>query len=275
MKKLMMFAAAMTIVGGAFASACNPDVTTAACDVPVWDLTMSGKTANDTVKGYKAVSAVKVKGAIIGIMQEAGATTTTTNNPGATNQVITVVTNNSCCLDSFNVYVYQKAAGTAAVLYKIEGNEIAKMTVFGKNFAKLDPSMAEKMAGKSVALESDVMWTLDGAANDIDISLQFVGFGKTTFKWSKETTGSAATACAPGTPSACPVVVPAWPSWTGWFTGTWDVEGCDYYSMICTEQIDDVAGGTWSAKYNKKMSAYDTVETAESALEAKFKATIE
>jgi len=279
MKKLMMFATAMTIVGGAYASSCAPSETVAACDVPVWDLSVSGKTANETVKGYKAVSSFKMKGAIIGQMLEAGAVTVlsvTTNFPGTPTQAVVRVeqTNNACCLDSFNVYVYSKTTG-AATLYKIDTTEIEKLSVFGKNFAKVQPDQATKMAGKSVSLESDVMWTVqDGLADGVTYNLQFVGFGKATFKWSKTVTGVASNACSPGVGAACPVVTPAWPSWSGWVTGTSD--GCDdYYSMICNELVDDVIGGTWTAKLNKKLSQSATVKDAEIALKAKFKATID
>jgi len=277
MKKLMMFATAMTIVGGAYASSCAPNETVAACDVPVWDLSVSGKTANETVKGYKAVSSFKMKGALIGVMQEAGIfTTVTTNFPGTPTQAVIRVstTNLECCLDSFNAYVYGKTDG-AAKLYKIDTTGIEKMSVFGKNFAKVQPDQATKMAGKSVSLESDVMWTVeDGVADGVTYNLQFVGFGKATFKWSKVVSGVASNSCAPGVAASCPEVTPAWPSWSGWVTGTSD--GCDdYYSMICNESVDDVIGGTWSAKLNKKLSSYDTVEAAETALEAKFKATID
>jgi hypothetical protein len=66
-----------------------------------------------------------------------------------------------------------------------------------------------------------------------------------------------------------------WPSWTGWFTGYYGYVPCNLVSPICNFDcllVDAVAGGTWSAKYNKKLSAFDNKSDVEDALLRKFKA---
>lgn len=366
MKKLMMFAAAMTIVGGAYAGECAPGSNASPCDTPVWDFVMKGKTANGIEKGYKAVYAISYKGAIVGntsqkpvegtggtsvqtktIIEVNGAVTTNTAAmvyvPGAaliasgsetngaaalfavttnaeiktvsytTNGVAgvtsapvpavkntwvmyseetvitesidytnavpfvgnelklpeirtklstsvpyrlmlvdeTVITqpdlSDKCCLDTFTVYVYDKVDKDLIVF---EDQEVLKMSVFGKGLVK------ELKPGGSATLESDVMWNLVG---DEEIALQFVGFGKAKYSLSKG--GTSGSVCNPVTEEPC-VKDYDWPSWSGWFTGFFGPETDDSDDLSCAGDCIAVAGGTWSAKLNKKLSAASDVEGA-------------
>jgi len=337
MKKLMMFAAAMTIVGGAYASVCAPGSEASPCDTPVWDFVMKGKTANGIEKGYKAVYAISYKGAIVGNLSEvttsttvpgtklettdlnvvtvpgaaaivaasnevilakseftvqtpaslneptaigqtevnlgvtiesyetvavsnttSGVTTTTVSNLLSTvtkdvwiamvdDSTTTVEPTGECCLDTFTVYVYDKDAKDLLVF---EDQEVLKMSVFGKGMVK------ELKPGQSASLESDVMWNLVG---DEEIALQFVGFGKAKYGLSKG--GTSGSVCNPVTEVPC---VPSydWPSWSGWFTGFFGPETDDSHDLNCAGECVAVAGGTWSAKLNKKLSAASDVEGA-------------
>jgi len=373
MKKLMMFAAAMTIVGGAYAGVRTPGTEPSPCDTPVWDFVMKGKTANGIAKGYKAVYSISYKGAIVGNVRlqrnpvpGTGGTSTstktiteingvlTTNTPaytkgadliasgietnGAagmvavfTNAQVTAVTyttngisgltelpvppvknvwfnysmetaitesidytnavpfaNNAtkqdetrivlsttvpcrmmlvdktitidpdyedgeCCLDTFTVYVYDKDAKDLLVF---EDQEVLKMSVFGKGLVK------ELKPGGRATLESDVMWRLaDGEVMD----LQFVGFGKAGYRVSKG--GTSGTICDPIEIEPCEPSYD-WPSWTGWFTGFFEEETADSHDLNCESERVTVAGGTWSAKLNKKLSA---AADPEAAIYRKFK----
>jgi len=350
MKKLMMFAAAMTIVGGAYAGTCAPGTESSPCDTPVWDFVMKGKTANGIDKGYKAVYAISYKGAIVGNLseiKEGGSTSTSveyvdelkatvTNDvplftdpvavgvgtnwlPTATNALAPVLTytptnlptpkvgagiaeytrtvvtaeqitytnalgqseyatrtltsitetywrtavektvtvpgvgTGKCCLDTFTVYVYDKVDKDLIVF---EDQEVVKMSVFGKGLVK------ELKPGQSSSLESDVMWNLVG---DEDIALQFVGFGKAKYGLSKG--GTSGSVCNPVTEEPCEPSYD-WPSWSGWFTGFFGPETADSHDLNCEFECVTVAGGTWSAKLNKKLSA---AADPEAAIYRKFK----
>ena len=150
-----------------------------------------------------------------------------------------------CCIESFMVILYDKVA---KVNYLVtEEALIAKMTIFGKGF------LADKASpGKSYTVESDVLWTIDaGTAEEDDYRLlQFVGFGKGKLEYSK---GGTSGDCYPVTEIACAPSY-TWPSWSGWFTGWMGVD-TDSVDLACEGQCIAVAGGTWSAKYNAKMSA--------------------
>ncbi len=338
MKKLMMFAAAMTIVGGAYAGVCTPGTESSPCDTPVWDFVMKGKTANGIAKGYKAVYSISYKGAIVGNLIEN--TTDATIIPGmkveTTETIISVTTNTAaytgsnvtdtavnsvpvpaelpspavgqtiitnvtvtettthvvtnglgevsttngletvtvklvvlkgvdnpttvpgtptgyCCLETFTVYLYDKANKD---LWVFEEQEVDKMSVFGKGLEK-----AMKPGGRAT-LESDVMWKLVG---DEEIDLQFVGFGKAGYRVSKG--GTSGTVCDPIEIAPCEPSYD-WPSWTGWFTGFFGPETADSHDLACASDCLAVAGGTWSAKLNKKLSA---AADPEAAIYRKFK----
>ncbi len=341
MKKLMMFAAAMTIVGGAYAGVCTPG--SSPCDTPVWDFVMKGKTANGIAKGYKAVYSISYKGAIVGNLIEN--TTDATIIPGmkveTTETIISVTTNTAaytgsnvtdtavnsvpvpaelpspavgqtiitnvtvtettthvvtnglgevsttngletvtvklvvlkgvdnpttvpgtptgyCCLKTFTVYLYDKANKD---LWVFEEQEVDKMSVFGKGLEKgLKP-------GGRATLESDVMWRLgvgDAIATEY-YDLQFVGFGKAGYRVSKG--GTSGTICDPIEIEPCEPSYD-WPSWTGWFTGFFEEETADSHDLNCDSECVTVAGGTWSAKLNKKLS---NSSDPEAAIYRKFK----
>lgn len=154
-----------------------------------------------------------------------------------------------CCLDSFTVYVYDK---DDKALIVFEDQQVLKMSVFGKGWVK------ELKPGGSATLESDVMWNM---GDDEDIALQFVGFGKAKYSLSKG--GTSGSVCNPHTEVPC---IPDydWPSWSGWFTGFFGPETDKSYDLNCaaSEECVAVAGGTWSAKLNKKLSAASDVEGA-------------
>jgi len=342
MKKLMMFAAAMTIVGGAYAGECAPGSESSPCDTPVWDFVMKGKTANGIDKGYKAVYAISYKGAIVGNLseiKEGGSTSTSveyvdelkatvTNEvpeftdpvavgvgtnwlPTATNALAPVLTytptnlptpkvgagiapytskvvteeqitytnalgqstfatrtltsitetywrtavektvtvpgvgTGKCCLETFTVYVYDKDAKDLLVF---EDQDVRKMSVFGKGLVK------DLKPGGSATLESDVMWNLLG-----DEDLQFVGFGKAKCSLSK------------GGTSGSPDYDYDWPSWSGWFTGTLGPVTDYTHHMNRAGECVAVAGCTWSAKLNKKLSAASDVK---GAIYRKFKVSV-
>jgi len=334
MKKLMMFAAAMTIVGGAYAGVCAPGTESSPCDTPVWDFVMKGKTANGIAKGYKAVYSIGFKGAIVGNLAEvvdagtavpgtkiteypgsvvtnsgpytgsdiASTSTTSEQDPAVlptpavgetiitnvtvtettthvitnglggastTNGLVTVTTTivqiegilntlpgtptGECCLETFTVYLYDKANKD---LWVFEDQEVNKMSVFGKGLEKgLKP-------GGRATLESDVMWQMDG---DEEIALQFVGFGKAGYRVSKG--GTSGTVCGPIENAPCEPSYD-WPSWSGWFTGFFGPETADSHDLNCESECVTVAGGTWSAKLNKKLSA---AADPEAAIYRKFK----
>lgn len=255
MKKLMMFAAAMTIVGSAHAwTFCGSTSAAGDCQIPVWDLKASGKVANWSSKGYKAVNKLAFKGAIVGniIAQE---------EPDPADPA---VTNINCCLDSFDVMIYDKSIKTL-VLFDLQDVEV--LTLFGKN---LETVLKQ---GRTTSLESDVLWTLvDSDCEGSRIELQFVGFGKGKRGVTK---GKANTdPCGDNSVEGCQEYY-EWPSWNGWFTGYYGYVPCNLASPICDfdcELVDAVAGGTWSAKFNKKLSEFDNEIDVENALLRKFKA---
>jgi len=311
MKKLVMFTSAVTIAAGAFAwTFCGPDAELGECEIPVWDFKASGKVANEGSRGYKSVNKVSLKGVIVGnidyreatpetvttnVVTNAGEvvnnTNTTsiiyTNNVGSnvtieaggaytnadtvtTNEVVTPAAAAVCCLESFNVYIYERAA---RVLVRFEEQEVAVLTAFGKYLNDIVAKTTRP--GRGYTLESDVMWTLteddcDGGA----IDLQFVGFGRTK---GGVTAGRDNTSpCGDNSIAGCQVRVD-WPSWKGWFTGWYGDAICDLTSPKCDfdcELVEAVAGGTWTAKYNKKRSGLTSVAALESAMESAFRATV-
>lgn len=261
-----MFAAAMTIVGGAHAwTFCDTPAVTVACEMPVWDLKMSGKMDNDWTKGYKTVSKLAWKGFIVGQMAEPGTYDEITIIPGEGGDPDTVVTNTviveECCLESFNVLIFHKSSKT---LVEFEEQEVGILSLFGKGFEKtIKP-------GKTTSVEADVFWTLEGDdAYGEEIALQFVGFGKAKYGITK---GKANTdPCGDNSIEGCEDLF-TWPDWNGWFTGFAGSADC-IVSGTCEGCVDEaLAGGTWSGKYNKKLSAYKNVGTLAGALKKKVKA---
>lgn len=255
MKKLMMFAAAMTIVGGAHAwTLCGGTTAASNCDVPVWELKASGKVGNWSTKGYKAVNKMSFKGAIVGYMVEESEII-------IDGDVTNIVETGECCLESFDVMIYDKSLKTLVLFPE---QEVNVLTMFGKNLYEVIKP------GKSKSLESDVMWQLEGEDCDGSlIDLQFVGFGKGKIGMSKDKPNT--DPCGDNSIEGCEPIYD-WPSWSGWFTGWYGYVPCELLSPICDfdcELVDAVAGGTWSAKYSKKLSKADDVEWA---ILKKFKA---
>lgn len=244
MKRLMIFAVAMTIVGGAYAQRTNcgegPEGITSECSIPVWDFKAAGKTANTHAKkSYKAVQKVKFTGVIVGKLDEGY----------------------SCCLEGFDLYIYDKSD---KALYKFEDNAVEKMTVFGKGLEKvLKP-------GKSAKVESDVLWTWAGDTDDGEILLQFVGFGKGKRYMSKDKPNT--DPCGDNSIEGCEESFD-WPSWKGWFTG-WLLDDDEFYQIACDDPCVAVAGGTWSGKLNKKLSGGNDYDKVENAIESKFKTRV-
>ncbi len=148
-----------------------------------------------------------------------------------------------CCIDSFDVFLFDKSDKSWAWFVD---QPINRLTVFGKG---LDKTLK---GGKSTAVESDIMWKLEGDhADGAGIDIQLVGFGKGKRMMSKGTNGST-DVCNP-TEAACPVETFNWPSWDGWFTGVWGAD--DGYSVYlkCSDECFQLVGGTWSAKFNTKV----------------------
>lgn len=262
MKKLMMFAAAMTIVVGAFAQgSCDEGsgtIITGTCGVPVWDFMMSGKTANEAPQGgYKSVQSFRYTGIVIGEVVSDTIAVEDPLNPGVTNLVETGI----CCIESFAVGIYDRKFKE---VYVFPSQMIEKMSVFGKNLDKvLKP-------GASTTLESDVMWTLE----DGDIALQFVGFGKGKRSVTKDKPNS--DPCGDNSVEGCDEKLD-WPSWSGWFTGWYGMDYGDSIGLDCL-CVEAVAGGTWSMKFNKKLSiaaggnvAEDFEDDVEKIVGQKFK----
>jgi len=171
-----------------------------------------------------------------------------------TSSTSTVFTPNEldyCCIDSFDVFLYDKSDKTWALFVD---QTIDRLTVFGKG---LDKTLK---GGSSTSVESDIMWQLTGDHVDsAEIAIQLVGFGKGKREMSKGTAGSS-DACNP-TEASCPVESFTWPSWDGWFTGKWGAD--DGYSayLKCDDKCFQIVGGTWSAKFNSKVEGGPQVET--------------
>ncbi len=286
MKKLMMLAAAMTIVGGAYAAsnACqdidNPDTPTC-LEVGVWDFTASGKWANESPKGaYKAVQSFSLKGALVSASSPSYTEeySWVTNFPGTPTQAVVYVTNSipdyaNCCIEGFDVYIYDKKSDTVVKFPAMDWddgvgyvNPIKKMTVFGKNLETvLKP-------GKSTTIESDILWNFgDGLVvedTETEMNLQFVGFGKAKRWMSKATPDT--DPCGDNSTEGCAESID-WPSWSGWFTGVWGDDSVEFEDMLCDGPCWGIAGGTWSAKFNKKLAAASDIDQA---IENKFKADL-
>lgn len=138
----------------------------------------------------------------------------------------------------------------------LEDGEVTKFTVFGK---KLDYAIDEnlKKPGKHFTLESDLGVKFEGA-DEYDINVNQVAFGKVDAYITKAKTIKGG-ACGEDTDiEGCELILTP-KSFNGWFTG--DFQTCLdelEFTNDCNEFEADGAtaliGGTWSAKYNKKLS---------------------
>ena len=263
MKKLMMFAAAMTIAGGAFAAACGIPAESANCTYGVWDLTLSGKTTvDDMKKGYIKTASLKLGGLLVfkNVDQTVLTGVDTTNiveyvddqnvvTNTTTNIVIGTELTGDCCVDSVDVFLADKKSGE--VLYFAE-QPIRKLSVFGAGLIK---DLAIKGKSKSVSVESDIAWTIGNELGDA-YSLQFVGWGKGKRIFLNEKSYVSNGACGVDPVDLCEELFEPG-NWSGYFTGSWaDLWFDEEYPFACEDDITCVAlyGGTWKSKYNKKLS---------------------
>ena len=270
MKKLMMFAAAMTIAGGAYAAPCGMGPEVGDCSYGVWDLTLSGKTTvEDTKKEYIKTASLGLKGLLVfkNEMQQVGTGEYTdeiasiVTNRDDQDQIISVVTNfveimtdTECCVTGVDVFLVEKKSNK--VLYW-QDELLIKLSVFGKGLAT-DLSSKPKVKGKTVAVESDIAWKIGDPLEDgMPYSLQFVGWGKAkrTYKGGEVMVSDGNCGMRPD----CLDEESFEPgNWSGYFTGTWADFTLGYdeeYPFSC-DSITCVAlyGGTWKSKYNKKLS---------------------
>jgi hypothetical protein len=290
MKKLMMFAAAMTIAGGAFADACGIPETSSSCTYGVWDLSLSGKTTQDDAKkGYIKTASQKLTGLLVAKNQPlyVGDGTFTTNYTDqvvsndlgggiwdvVTNQVVDTIVENTvesgdCCVEAFDVFLTGK--GWTEIWY-FEDQPIRKLSVFG---AGLDKVLKSSGKAKSTAVETDVAWTLGGDLGDA-VALQFVGWGKGKKYFLDGTIVTQNGACEIDDKTE---ICAEWfepGNWSGYFTGTFgELAGEEVYPWSCDIDITCVPlyGGTWSAKWNKKLSGvfYEDFDSIKSSLYSKL-----
>lgn len=284
MKKLMMFAAAMTIAGGAFADACGIPQESKNCTYGVWDLTLSGKTTVDDKKGYIKTASLKLSGLLVFknaelyIDDPAGTTwdeiIITTND--ALEEVVTTntwavqVPSGECCVEALDVFLSDKKSGEG---FYFEDNAIHKLSVFGSGMLKTLKS------GKSTSVESDIAWTIGQGLSD-GYTLQFVGWGKAKRYFLDEKQSVDLGNCELGEVAICAEWFEAG-NWSGYFTGTWaELYGNDeMHPWACNDEITCVAlyGGTWKSKYNKKLSGvyYESIDEVPASFAAALKVKTE
>lgn len=146
--------------------------------------------------------------------------------------------------------------GKAKYTLLLEEGEVTKFTVFGKKLEKvLDDNL--KKPGKHYDLESDLGVKFEGA-DEYDINVNQVAFGKVDAYITKAKTIKGGACGEDIDVDGCELVLTP-KSFNGWFTG--DFQTCLdelEFTNDCNEFEADGAtaliGGTWSAKYNKKLS---------------------
>ena len=224
MKKLMIVAAVAALTGSVLAGNCKEDPQDVDC-ATVFTVKFSGKTTVEIDDTYKTVKKVSGKG--------------TLTLADYVTEVLAVKLNG----EKYDVV--------------LTDGEVTKFTVFGK---KLETVLDENKIkpGKHYTLESDLGVAFEG--QDLwDINVNQVAFGKADAYITKETTKKAG-ACGddPEVIPGCELVLTP-KSYSGWFTG--DFQTClDEFGFVndCVEFDADGAtsllGGTWSAKYSKKLS---------------------
>lgn len=257
MKKVMIGAAVAAVAMAANAFTFVPEQ----CDEPidpvsecptlVFKVTACGKTVQDVGDGaYKSVTTLKIsKGALAFLAGEACSADGETAN---------------CCYDTANLYAKVKV-GKKTYAMGLEALEIAKWSVFGKNFEKAMNFMTSIKPGKSVSLESDLYIKGEDvgalfADDELEdtISLYATAFGSFKFKVSKAGKGSSSY-CTPteGAKGCDPIWTPK--SYSGWFVGTRELVNDMYACFNCECGGYDLFGGTWKATYQAK---YTTVAGA-------------
>lgn len=255
MKKLMIAAAVAALVSAVNAATLTPidcveDTPDGTCDIQVFKLTASGKTVQDvetSSQSYKAVSTLKVsKGALAFFFDEGCA------EEGA------------CCYTEAALFATLKN-GKKSYKVAIEGLEIGKWSIFGKNFeAKVRDYLHDMKKGSSVKVESDLFLTgedLDVTDYDEDVidtvSIWASAFGQMTAKLSKGKSGSNAYCDPEDEPECVLSFTPG--TYKGWFVGTRELLS-DGWCFNCACGEYDIFGGTWTATFQAK---YNTVDGAQ------------
>ena len=228
MKKLMVAAVLAAMAAGAYAGNCKEDPEDLDC-VDVFTVKFSGKTASEDQKTleYKLVKKISAKGYLY-----------------------------------LSDYVTEELTSVKVGKDKIEDGlvledgEVTKFTVFGKKLENvLDDNL--KKPGKKTSLESDLGVKFEGAT-DYDININQVAFGKVEAYITKDQTIKSGACGEDEEIPGCELVMTP-KNFSGWFTG--DFQTCldeEAFMDDCNEFDADGAtaliGGTWTAKYNKKLS---------------------
>ena len=226
MKKLMIAAAAAALTAGVYAAACAEDITD--CDVPVFTVKYSGKTADQTYdkkgedKGYASVQKISGKGTL-------------------------VIADYATEALSVKVGKYTVEDGVL-----LDEGEVIKWSYFGKDLDKASGTDAKSKPGKSYTLESD-LGVVFADQDDWEISVTQVAFGKVKVKLSKG--GTTSSGCAEVTTDPCLPTITL-KSYKGWFAGWFapycmDAEGYDDECVSFDDTEIALIGGTWSAKPSK------------------------
>ena len=228
MKKLMIAAAVAAMTAGAFAESCQEDPETPDCQT-VFTVKFSGKTACENEKEtYKTVQKISGSGYLV---------------------LSDYVT------EMFTKFKVGKTDYAKEIFFT--DGEVTKFSMFGKNLEKLmDDTGASIKPGKTYKVETDFGVKFEDQT-DYAINVYQVAFGDAKVYITK---GSAAksSGCGeiPEVEGCIPEVTPN--KLSGWFTAEWTPFCMDEtgYSDSCVEFDEEiaVAGGTWSAKYDKKNS---------------------
>lgn len=222
MKKLMIVSAVAAMTAGAFAGNCKEEEQVDCIDV--FTVKFSGKTTVEVDQTYKTVKKISGKGYL---------------------KIADYVT------EELSVKV-----GKVKEDIVLSDGEVTKFTVFGKKLETvLDDNL--KKPGKHYTLESDLGVKFEGQT-DYDINVNQVAFGKADAYITKDKTTKAGACGEESVTPGCELILTP-KSYSGWFTGDWqtclDELG---YTDDCVEFDADGAtaliGGTWSAKYSKKLS---------------------
>ena len=222
MQKLMIAAAVTAMAASVLAGNCKEEAPVDCQDV--FTVKFSGKTTVEVDETYKTVKKISGKGYLV-----------------------------------LADYVYEELAvkiGKAKYDIVLSDGEVTKFTVFGKKLETvLDDNL--KKPGKHYTLESDLGVKFEGQT-DYDINVNQVAFGKADAYITKDKTTKAGACGEEETTPGCELILTP-KSYSGWFTG--DFQTClDELGFTddCVEFDADGAtalvGGTWSAKYSKKLS---------------------
>ena len=224
MKKLMIAAAVAAMTAGVFAGNCSDDPVVDCQDV--FTVKFTGKTAAENADlTYKTVQKISFKGYLL--------------------------------IDAD--YVTEELTGKVGKQkydLVLEDGEVTKFTYFGKKLENvLDDNL--KKPGKNVSLESDLGVKFEGA-EDYDINVNQVAFGKMNGFITKAKTVKGGACGEDEEIDGCELILTP-KSYSGWFTG--DFQTCldeEAFLDDCVEFDADGAtaliGGTWTAKYSKKLS---------------------